>query len=117
MELTSFSANVIVAGSAEEALEFLRHECVSEKDVPDWIFLDLHLPMMSGYDFVEEFKTLPNFIKEKSKIIIFSVFPRPEHLRKVFENKFVAGRIEKPLTQQVLKDLAAGKKIDVNVSL
>ncbi len=116
MELTSFSENVIVAGSAEEALEFLQNECVSEKDAPDWIFLDLHLPMMSGYDFIEEFKTLPEFIREKSKIIIFSVFPKPEQIEKTFQNKFVVGRIEKPLKQQVLKDISEGKNIVVNVS-
>lgn len=116
MELTSFSENVIVTGTAEEALDFLQIECVSEKDVPDWIFLDLHLPMMSGYDFIEEFKTLPEFIKEKSKIIIFSVFPKPEQIEKTFQNKFVVGRIEKPLTQQILKDISEGKNIVVNVS-
>jgi CheY-like chemotaxis protein len=116
MELTSFAAHVIVAGSAEEALDFLRNECVSPKDAPDWIFLDLHLPMMNGYDFVEEFKTLPGFITEKSRIIIFSVLPKQDHLKKVFENKFVAGCIEKPLTHQTLKEIAEGKLMSFSAS-
>ena len=113
MELTSFSGSIIITHSAEEALNFLRHECASSDHAPDWIFLDMHLPLMSGYDFIEEFKTLPSFILDKTKIIILSVFQKQENLQKVFENKFVFGQLEKPLTQQALRNLVSGVKENV----
>src|SRR4051812_16587937 len=87
IELTSFSSNVTVTSSGEEAMHFLREEC-TEATAPDWIFLDMYLPMMSGYDFIEEFKTLPEYITSKSKIIVLSVFQKQERLQKVFENSF-----------------------------
>ena len=105
IELTRFASNVTVTSSGEEAMHYLREECASSQHAPDWIFLDMHLPMMSGYDFIEEFKTLPSFIKDKTKIIILSVFQKQERLQKLFENDFVAGQLEKPLIQQSLKDL------------
>jgi CheY-like chemotaxis protein len=107
IQLTNFASAVTVTSSGEEALHFLREECTSAKDAPDWIFLDMHLPMMSGYDFIEEFKALPSFITGKSRIIILSVFQKQEMLIKAFENKFVAGQFEKPLTQQALLDIVA----------
>jgi len=110
MELTSFSENIVITHSAEEALQFLFNECKSSRQAPDWIFLDMYLPLMSGYDFIEEFKKLPSFIQEKTKIIILSVFQKQERLQKVFENKFVFGQLEKPLTQQALKNLVNGSK-------
>ncbi|MBK9543540.1 MAG: response regulator [Bacteroidetes bacterium] len=106
MELTAFSSQVTVTNSGEEALHFLKEECGNESQAPDWIFLDMHLPMMSGYDFIEEYKSLPEYIRQKSKIIILSVFNKPEQLKKVFENSFVVGQLDKPLTQQALHELA-----------
>lgn len=108
IELTSFSENIVIVHSAEEALRFLRDECKSTDEAPDWIFLDMYLPLMSGYDFIEEFKTMPSFIREKTKIIVLSVFQNQDKLKKVFENKFVFGQLEKPLTQQALKNLVTG---------
>ena len=105
IEITRFASNVVVTHSGEEAIHYLREEC-SKSNVPDWIFLDMYLPMMSGYDFIEEFKTLPDYITSRTRIIILSVFQKQERLQKAFENKFVAGRLEKPLTQEALGTLA-----------
>jgi CheY-like chemotaxis protein len=116
IELTRFAGQVTVTSSGEEGLHFLREECSSKEKAPDWIFLDMHLPMMSGYDFIEEFKSLPDYITEKSKIIILSVFQKQEKLQKAMENHFIAGQLEKPLTQQALKDLAINKTIKINAS-
>ena len=56
---------------------------------------------------------LPDFIRERSKIIVLSVFNNPDSLKKIFENTFVAGQLEKPLTQQALKDIAHKKSVGV----
>ena len=116
IELTSFASNVTVTTTGEEAIKFLREECGSSEASPDWIFLDVHLPGISGLDFIEEFKTLPGFIILKSKIIILSVYLKQEQLQKVFENNFVAGQLEKPLTQQALNALAEKKTTGIIVS-
>ena len=108
IEITGFASNVIVTGTAEHALHYLIEECKDATHAPDWIFLDMYLPMMNGYDFIEEFKLLPDFIQQKTKIIVLSVMQNPEHLKKVFANDFVAGQFEKPLTQQALKEIASG---------
>jgi two-component system nitrate/nitrite response regulator NarL len=116
MELTHFASEVYVTGTAEEGLHFLREECRSKDDAPDWIFLDMNLPMMSGYDFIEEFKLLPDFITLHTKVIVLSVFQKPERLKKVFENKFIYGQLDKPLTQSALRDLAERKPLPISVS-
>jgi len=110
MELTFFSENIVSVRSAEEALTFLHHDCRRLEEVPDWIFLDMYLPMMNGYDFIDAFKNLPSFITENSKIVVLSVIQRQDHLLKIFENKFVFGQLEKPLTQEALKNLVNGSK-------
>jgi CheY-like chemotaxis protein len=116
IELTTFASNVITTTSGEEAVKFLREECGSASAAPDWIFLDMFLPGMSGFDFIEEFKMLPEFITQKTKIIILSVFQKQDAINKILEYNFVAGQIEKPLTQQALISLAEKKTISISAS-
>jgi CheY-like chemotaxis protein len=116
MELTSFSKNVVVAGSAEEALHYLKEECRSSDESPEWIFLDMNLPGKSGYDFIDDFETLPEMIREKSRIIILSVFQKPEHLQKALDHPFVYCQLDKPLTQQALRELVEKHLQSISVS-
>src|SRR4051812_27437392 len=103
--LTSFSENIIISSTAEEALDFLKRECTSAKHSPDWIFLDIHLPGMDGYGFVEEFKKLPDFVQNKTRLVVLSAFQKQEKLEKLLLNDFVFGQFEKPLTRESLKSL------------
>lgn len=116
MEITYFAERIIVTTSGEEALQYLKEECTSTDNIPDWILLDMYLPEMSGYDFLEEFKKLPEPIVSHTKIVILSVYQKAERLRKALEFPFVYGRFEKPLTQQALLDLAAGRPLPTNAS-
>jgi len=113
MELTFFCENIVIVRSAEEGLSFLKNDCLNADEAPDWIFLDMYLPMMSGYDFIDEFKNLPSFVTDKSKIVVLSVVQRQDHLLRIFENRFVFGQLEKPLTQEALKNLANGRKENI----
>jgi CheY-like chemotaxis protein len=106
IQLTHFASDIITTSNGEDALHFLKEECASAAHAPDFIFLDMNLPMMSGYDFIEEFKKLPDYIRNKTKIIVLSVFQKQEKLNKVLAYDFVAGQLEKPLGQQALKELA-----------
>ncbi len=116
IELTSFASSVIITSSAEEALEFFKNECRNSEEVPDWIFLDMNLPGISGYEFVESFSSLPNFIKNKCRIVILSAFQKKELLEKVLTSPFVHSQLEKPLTQQSLKALASSVRTTTDAS-
>lgn len=107
MQLTAFAESIIVAGSAEEALRYLQEECRNAQDAPEWIFLDMHLPGKNGYEFIEDFASLPEYIRTKTRIIILSVFQKPELVQKALEIPYVQCQLDKPLTQQALRQLSA----------
>src|SRR5688572_17769219 len=109
MEITRFAAGIVIARDGEEALQYLRDECKSAADAPDWIFLDMHLPVLNGAGFVEAFKDLPGHVRNKSRIVVLSVMQNPEVLASILRNDFVHGRMDKPLTQQALQELAASQ--------
>src|SRR5580765_383331 len=89
MELTRFSGQVIITHDGAEALRFLQEECRTAEAAPDWIFLDMHLPVMNGFEFIEAFKSLPDFIRNKTRVIVLSVMHKPELINEMLRNDFV----------------------------
>ncbi len=76
------------AMNGEEAIEFL-----SEAEV-DAIFLDLNMPVMNGWEFLDEVATQE--LKE-SKIFILTSSIDPSDRKKAEENPLVSSMLEKPL--------------------
>jgi CheY-like chemotaxis protein len=59
--------NVSFSRNGDEALKFL-----NETDsFPEIIFLDINMPVMDGFEFIETFKSL-NLDKNKTRIIIYT---------------------------------------------
>ena len=85
---------------AEEALQYLETIKKSETAYPDIIFLDINMPKINGWDFIEKYKqTEP---KKISPIIMLSTSLSPRDREKVKKNPFVYGFWEKPLDEEML---------------
>ena len=91
--------NVHFSRNGDEALKFL-NDCV---DFPEIIFLDINMPVMDGFEFIETFREL-NLHKNKTRIIIYTASFRQqdiEVLQSIGFNDFII----KPLTEEKLLDV------------
>jgi CheY-like chemotaxis protein len=68
------------------------------------LLLDLHMPVMDGFEFLECFEKL-QMCKAKIKIVALSVAPDKWERQKVMQYSYVTEYLTKPLTRQVLKHL------------
>ena len=105
LEMSEKAENILVFDDAAVALEFLR----KEQNLPDVIFLDIYMPSMNGFDFLEEFNTLSESIKEKTKIILLSSAFETLELERLKKYHWVSGYIVKPLTYESLNDVPVGR--------
>lgn len=66
-------------------------------EVPELIFLDLTMPGMNGFEFLNVFSTLPEFVKQKCNIVIVTSTFDQATIDKTYANPSVVGYVVKPL--------------------
>jgi CheY-like chemotaxis protein len=88
---------------AEDALDALTSKASDMNKLPDYIFLDINMPGMNGWQFVEEFEKLPRKIQERSCVIMLSSSPSQLDIDRSRTYRSVKHFISKPLTQEKLQ--------------
>ena len=63
------TAGIIEFSNGLDALNFLKSTDEAE-DLPELIFLDINMPVMNGWEFMEEFVKIRNTLKKKIDIYI-----------------------------------------------
>ncbi len=103
LQLSGLVENIQVADNGKEALKMFDDYYKSGNPLPDFIFVDINMPVMDGFEFLEEFRKLQVPSKEKIKIVMMS---SSESDRDVIRAKSygVLRYIFKPLVQ---KDIVA----------
>ncbi len=104
MKEIDFCENITVYSNGQDALEGLLEISESGEKLPPFIFLDLNMPIMNGWEFLDGFRKIPSINLMRTVIYIVSSSIDPRDLEKVKNYKEVNNYILKPITP---KDLEA----------
>ncbi|WP_047416566.1 two-component system response regulator [Cellulophaga sp. Hel_I_12] len=98
-----FGSSVLVYENGQEALDDLTALVKSEEKLPDVIFLDLNMPTMDGWEFLDEFVKLP--IKNRPKVFIVSSSIDQKDIQKALSYAIVEDFIAKPLSNTLMANI------------
>lgn len=99
----SFAEEADFLLSGQEALDKLSSDAENApENLPDIIFLDINMPMMSAWEFLQEYAPLSaKFSKEVKLFILSSSVYRKDQLR-ALDHDVVVDYLYKPLTKELL---------------
>lgn len=103
IESTGVCEEVRIAKSGLDAIEYLKRAALQEVAMPDLIFLDINMPKMNGWEFVEAYGRLD--FPQQTKIVMLTTSLNPEEKAKANHNPLIQKFISKPLTAEILEEL------------
>lgn len=107
IEISRLFEEIVLCHSAEEGLSYL-HKCKADESLlPSLILLDIQMPDMDGFDFLERYKRLPASIIDKCLLAILSSTLDFGDIQRAQANQFVIKLLKKPLASTELAELMA----------
>lgn len=91
--------------SGPEALAYLSSIQSGRNEQVNFIFLDLNMPQMNGWEFLEAYQKLNFPGKDQSKIFLLTTSSYPVDLAKANANPLIHGFLSKPLNPATLEKL------------
>lgn len=101
----NLAETIIAKTSAIDALEHLDSIKDAPDKFPDIIFLDIRMPVMDGFGFLENFMKYPDAVKNKCRIFMLTSSQDPKDIERATANPHVKKYFNKPLNDEALAGL------------
>ena len=112
----AFAEEIITSNNGREGLtwfsNFFKNKKTGSNEVPPQIiFLDLNMPIINGWDFLEDYLMKYADRLPETKIVILSSTVNPEDFSRANRYEIVIDFINKPLTIEELDELKKNEKL------
>ena len=102
---TSLTEKILQFENGEDALTFLKKNAVNISELPDYIFLDINMPYVDGWMFLEDFHKIKPDIRKPITIFVISSSIDPRDVSRAKQNNDVSDYVVKPVSKEKFIEL------------
>lgn len=99
-----FFENIHEAMNGQEALEVVK-KLMNEGEVPDMILLDINMPIMNGFEFLDNYQKFDESVRSSVVVCMLTTSLAKEDLERSKNYEMLDDYIDKPLYEAKLKEL------------
>lgn len=103
IEANQFADRILIFQTGQEALDYLAEQAQQADELPEIVFLDINMPIMDGFQFLDEFEKMPESVTSKCKVIMLSSSISPRDIDRAASRKHVKKYLNKPLNSRYLE--------------
>lgn len=100
---TKQAERIITFSDGEKAIQYLTDNKATNENIPDVIFLDVKMPVMDGWQFIEEYASIKTEIKKKVVIFMWSSSVNPIDIERASKINEISKYIIKPMKLEEIK--------------
>lgn len=106
IEMVADKPDILTFTNAAQGFEYIQSQYAANRDETQTVLLlDINMPVMSGWEFLERFDNLGEDVKKRFKIIILSSSVDERDKERSYANKNVNAFMVKPLVRDNVVDI------------
>lgn len=105
IKATHFNGKILQFNNGSEALHYLEEHASEDGDIPDVLFLDINMPLVDGWMFMEDFIDLKQRINKPIRIYMVSSSIDPKDIERAKAIHDIKAYVTKPISQEKFAEL------------
>jgi len=105
IKATHFAGKILQFNNGSEALHYLEEHASEDGEIPDVLFLDINMPLVDGWMFMEDFIDLKQRINKPIRIYMVSSSIDPKDIERAKAINEIKAYVTKPISQEKFAEL------------
>ncbi|NML38270.1 response regulator [Chitinophaga sp. G-6-1-13] len=106
IERQGICTNIRVFSDAQDVLDHIRQHADKVDELPDLILLDLNMPIMDGWEFLDEYSVFHDQLPKQIRIFVLTSSIDEKDKERVRHYPVVNGYLTKPLSKEIIEHLS-----------